>query len=213
MKTKTLLAFSILLSIGITFSCKPKETETETCTTGDKKQYKIPVKDILNMVDKYRKERQEIINSNPVLQAEYGAGFEDSRCIWFSIEDLRAFVDQVEKEVKENKLDVKFDGLRMYYTVYPAKKDSESDYLQSIAVADRNHQALIMVPTYYDAVNKVSIDFDPKHINGNKPVHLKALKNSDSISTYQTALNHGALCPPKCPPPTGGAAATSFLNQ
>ncbi len=217
MKTNFILA-SLLLAFMLP-SCKDpvKQDGGETTPpSGNEKNYKIPVADVRTMVDKYRVERQEIINSNPDLQKLYGAGFEDTRCIWVSVDELRAFLKQVDTQVKEKDLKVKFDGLRMYLTVYPQKQDStETDYLKSIKAEYRNHTSLLFVPTYYDSLNKISVDFDPSFAEDGKPRQLSSLRSKDSVSAYQSArmMNHGTLCPPMCPTDANGSSGAIYLKQ
>ncbi len=206
MKTTISLSFiAASLCMLIFSSCDPNNGgNTQNPPPVEKHEHRIPMEDIRNMVDKYRKERQEIINKHPELISMYGEGFQDTRSIWFSWEELRAFVHTVEKEIKEKNVNVNMDGLRLYLSVYPSKNDSikESDYLQSIPKEYRNHTSIFMVPTYYDEKSQSSIDFDPAYMDANNtPKQLSSLRSGDSVGVMRSynAANHGALCPPQCP--------------
>lgn len=220
MKTSihSLLSFFALTALMV--SCTPKkQTENtenpETPKDTVKKEYRIPMEDMKAMIDQYKKERQEIINGNDSLRKLYGDNFQDSRCAWFSLDELKNFIAQVEKETREKNPDIKPDGLRIYYVVYPTQGEKESSYIKSIVPEYRNHHSLVMIPTFYDEKHKESVDYDPsasKASRGlqNSVMSLSAAGGSGSAgdangagSASTSALNHAALCPPNCPTQPG----------
>ncbi|MBK9109152.1 MAG: hypothetical protein IPM92_12505 [Saprospiraceae bacterium] len=177
---------------------------------------KIPYKDMIRMVAKYRDQRQAIINdtfsgTNP---GQYGANFADSRYFTFDLQKLKDFIAAVEDQVKENNLSVNFSGLRVYPIVYPEVGTSE--YSDSIPYSHRNHLSIMFVPTYRNEVGE-DIDFDPDlfEVNPNGPWNApKSLFKPENMSETDflnwlfgqndavkafTGLNHAGLCPPPNP--------------
>ncbi len=218
MKTKTHLCLLATALLTVFISCKQstnsgdtKPDETTNIPSDRKAKYTIPVADIKTMVSKYRSERQEIINRNPDLQKQYGDNFMDSRCSWFSIDELKKFIAEVERNNPRTKL----SGLRMYYTVYPAKQENESSYLKSIPEQDRNHVSLVLIPTYYDEKNHMEVDFIAEPLakeqqEGGDSTGGRSAAGFAPSQQSSPALNHGALCPPSCPT---GFVSNSYLNN
>jgi hypothetical protein len=217
MKTSIYSILSFFALTALTISCQPKkQTENPDPEPRDtvKKEYRIPMEDMKAMIDQYKKERQEIINSNDSLKKIYGDNFQDSRCAWFSLEEMKNFIAQVEKETREKNPDIKPDGLRIYYVVYPTKADKESPYIKSIVPEYRNHHSLVMVPTFYDEKHKESVDFDPSASKASRGLQGSVMSLSaaggagagdanGTGSASVSALNHAALCPPGCPTSSG----------
>jgi hypothetical protein len=220
MKTKNYLRFPVAGVLMILLSCNNNQsTNTETSSESAPAQtnalvtqvpgkHTIPVADIKAMIGKYKTDRQEMVNGNAELKRSYGENFQDTRCAWFSIEDLKAFI--AESEQNPN---YKLNGIRMYYTVYPEKKEGESEYMSSIPEKDRNHTSLLLVPTYRDDKTRTDSDFGPE--GGAKPNQdgeEKGAQKSSAITPTQEsapALNHAALCPPNCPT----AIPNCYLND
>lgn len=219
MKTKTYLGLSVAAVLTILASCNSQSTKTETetpvestqtnglLTPPQPKKHTIPVADIKAMIGKYRNERQEMINKNSDLKRSYGDSFLDTRCAWFSIDDLKSFIAEMEKDPK------KLSGIRMYYTVYPEKKEGESEYMNSIPDKDRNHVSLLLIPTFFDDKSKSHVDFGPDNETQgqNHDLEEKGARSAAAAPSQQSgpALNHASLCPPNCPT----AVPSGYLND
>ncbi|MBP9210966.1 MAG: hypothetical protein KBF37_11670 [Saprospiraceae bacterium] len=177
---------------------------------------KVPYKEMLRMVAKYRDERQAVINQefsggNP---GQYGVGFADSRYFTLELDKVKSFIAAIEDQIKENRLNVEFTGLRIYPMVYPAI--GQSDYSDDIPASHRNHQTIMLVPTFSTEGGDM-IDFDPDLFepipgtNQNRPKSLfKPMGMSeedflnwlfginDPIRAF-SGLNYAGLCPPPNP--------------
>lgn len=216
MKTKTYLGLSVASVLMIMASCNSQSPKTEApaenvqtngiITQTEPKKHQIPVADIKAMIGKYKSERQQLTNNNSELRRSYGDNFQDTRSAWFSIDDLKSFIAEMEKDPKN-----KLSGIRMYYTVYPEKKEGESEFMSSVSDNERNHVSLLLIPTYYDEKSKEHADFGPS--GSSEPG-----KNSDqgrgersasaaAVAPSGPGLNHAALCPPNCP------TLGSYLND
>lgn len=220
MKTRNYLGLSVAAALTIFTSCNNQSTKTEstegaqTQTNGiigpvQGKKHLIPIADIKAMIGKYKTERQQMINSNSQLQRSYGENFQDTRCAWFSIEELKAFIAESEQNPNH-----KLNGIRMYYTVYPEKKEGESEYMSSVPEKNRNHVSLLLVPTYHDDKTNTDADFGPEPTSQgeNHDVEEKTgAQRAIAPSSQQAgpALNHASLCPPNCPT----AVPNGYLND
>lgn len=86
---------------------------------------------------------------------------EDANRLWFSLESLKNFIWQIEKEMcnkpcaRENELRL---GVRVYYARYPS--DMHIDGLRGLPKDYAEHHTLFMVPTYEDQTG-TQVDFDP----------------------------------------------------
>ncbi|HRG52979.1 MAG TPA: hypothetical protein PLL00_09100 [Bacteroidia bacterium] len=161
-------------------------------------KHTIPVDDIKAMVAKYKQERVDLLTKSREARGS-AAAFEDSRCVWFSIEELKEFIKEAESQP------VKADGVRMYFTVYPEKKEGESAYMSSIPAEQRNHVTLVLVPTYLNSKDQSHSDFEPLPIanSGAENHHAgdgEGARAAAAPAAVQStiALNHGGLCPPNC---------------
>jgi hypothetical protein len=233
MKTKTYLGLTVAVILSFMASCSNQSAKSDASASTEEMQtngatedaqtngivsqappiHTIPISDIKEMIGKYRTERQEMINKNDGLKRSYGENFTDTRCAWFSISELKAFIAESEKNPKN-----RLSGIRMYYTVYPEKKEGESEYMRSIPEKDRNHVSLLLVPTYYDDQNKCHNDFGPSDVpvgqsstpGGNKEDQKS--RSASAIAPSQQsapAMNHASLCPPNCPT----AVPEGYLNN
>ena len=215
MKTQNVFIALSLITISAIVSCKPDVKNGNTVvsdTTGivdtthfnnTARSFQIPIADIKLMVGNYKTERQEVINNSEVLKKLYGSNINDTRSIWFSIDQLKQFIKELEDGEKNSNTNTKLDGLRVYLTVYPKKTEGESEYLKSIPDDYRNHLSMIFVPTYIDSLSKSKVEFDSDWFGnptgGQSIQALSAKVGAETTSAY----NHGALCPPNCPPPSG----------
>jgi hypothetical protein len=200
MKNKILFLFLVAYSTILTVvSCKTQNHDPVI----DLKANKIPTSDIVEMIEIYKKDRLQIIESNDSLIKKYGANFKDTKNLWFSLEKLKEFIAQIEYGVEQNNYNVECDGIRMHLVVYPPKTANESDYLKTIPEDYRNQISLIMVPTYFDESTQTSETFDPfdsSVTNEGKLIQKgSAIVFGQGSGGTQTAHNHAALCPPMCP--------------
>ena len=217
MKNQNVFIALSLITISAIVSCKPDVNNGNTVvtdTTGivdtthfnkTARSFQIPIADIKLMVGNYKTERQDIINNSEALKKSYGCNINDTRSIWFSIDQLKQFIKELEEGEKNSKTKTKLDGLRVYLTVYPKKKEGESDYFKSIPDEYRNHLSMIFVPTYIDRLSKSKIEFDSEWFGNSNPTGEQSIQALSAKVGAETtsAYNHGALCPPNCPPSSG----------
>lgn len=161
-------------------------------------KHTIPVDDIKAMVAQYKSARIDMMGKSPEARSSAAAAFADSRCVWFSIEELKEFLREAESQP------VKADGVRMYFTVYPEKKEGESAYMSSIPAEQRNHVTLLLIPTYANSKDQSHTDFEPlpfvkSSTQGQGEVGEGARAAAAPAEAQSAiALNHGGLCPPNC---------------
>ncbi len=177
---------------------------------------KLPYKDMVRMVAKYRDERQAIINSHysGTSAGQYGANFSDTRYFYFDLDRVQNFITSVQERTSANNLNIGFSGIRIYPIVYPSI--GNSDYSDSIPFNQRNHLSLLMVATYKTAEGEI-VDYDPDLYDaasngvGNSPKSLfkpagkteeewlsELFGPGNSIRAF-SAMNHAGLCPPPNP--------------
>jgi hypothetical protein len=200
MKTTFLKTIGSMIAVAFMISCEPKIVHEDPTPGTENGIFQISLADANIMTDKYVSERQRIINSHPDLIRLYGAGFEDTRNVWYSLPALKAFIARIESDAAKNNSTVDVDGLRIYLGVYPEKTEHESEFFRTVKDSYRNHLTLFMIPTYYDSISKQSIDFDPANFNSTKPAsQMKSLADPEPGNDTRITFNHGTLCPPMCP--------------
>ena len=149
---------------------------------------------------------------------------EDSKSVSFSLDRLKCFIWNIEKQNCEKKCADSL-GLRIYFGRYPNLTDQNGlpEGLTNVPTKYSNYHTLFMVPTYYDKNAQQFIDFypagtacrlplssSPTHSNGGEPnvfVHDKIpyiMLFDVTGAPDQDSQNHGGLIPP------GSAAGTSF---
>jgi hypothetical protein len=154
------------------------------------------------------KEKSYISNGGP------NNGLEDAKAIWFSLDDLKHYIWQIEDTLCKqgcdiNKLDL---GLHVYFAKYPGQ-DRIKEFDVDPKYAD--HQTVFFTATYRG--NKNNIDFDPFHPGSDKcrptPLaeYLKRASNAFKNSSGKQSIfmgpdgftddgagvfNHGGLRPP-----------------
>ncbi|MDR3716229.1 MAG: hypothetical protein P4L51_25785 [Puia sp.] len=102
-------------------------------------------------------------------------GKADSLSSWYSVEELEEFLETVKMNGG--------DGVRFYFGAYPADFTGKPDYA--------GRQTIVLVATRSKEVDENVINKDLYTHTDGKPAIL--------------AYNLGALCPPICPPPSGGS--------
>ena len=237
MKTKSLSAALFILAAAFAiyvFNYPPKApkptcgSEGTICMNYDEPISKLPVSVVRNMVDNYKSNQLNVINKTLQL--------DDARSNWFSLEELKKFIYNVEIKAKNNArktIESKDLGIRMYYASYPARlTDYHKKALKSKNLSDKavdqypRLHTLIMIPTRRDG--DLNIDFDPDnaktystplnqlkyYAKQNATLNDKLSKiGSDLTSTLSedpsiSALNHGSLIPPR----TSGGDGESELD-
>jgi hypothetical protein len=138
----------------------------------------------------------------------------DARAIWFSLDDLKNFIWQIEYHSIHAGVGVKPKdlGIRIYYAQYPSKEviiNNES--LKDLNPEYADKHSLFLVPTIKK--NNRDMDFDPRKsfddIKAGKEkeiLPIERIKGDDRNPNYRfiqtdrsTIMNHGGLCPPGCP--------------
>ena len=121
------------------------------------------------LVTNYAQNQWEFINQ------AFGTGIRDARCVWLSLDDLKAYIQQVEQP---NPLGVVTTGVRIYFgaysQAYPAPGQEDYDCLHT----------LLMIPTF-TGNDGLNYDFDATTGSSD-------FQNMNTVS----AMNHGTLTPP-----------------
>lgn len=158
----------------------------------------IPAMDVANMVYSYKMERINVINGTTGVTHE--PNFIDSRFITFNADSIVNFISYINKKIIENHLDIRLQGIRCIYTVYPKKPKNgfESSYMSQISPDKRGYHALIIAPTYLDSLNIEQV-FDVNYFDSSsrkpKPINFS---DSSIFNRNLSFLNMGGLCPPGC---------------
>ncbi len=128
----------------------------------------------------------------------------DSRSVWFSLDDLNAFIQQIQDGVKSTCTGATGDlGIRIYFAQYPeAGNPLWNDPNVQSELSNQSKYAgmetVILVPTYNDA-NGNDVDFDPNISDGQgNPSSLGDIYSGPSASLPNKigVMNHGNLMPP-----------------
>ncbi len=124
-------------------------------------------------------------------------GFEDTRFVWFSLEDMKAYINYVESIKKENPKE-KVSGIRIYFSAYPKNNKIESE-----------HQTVFMTPTV-ELTNRVDRYAPMNHLpfvifpeNENEPLKgrfeiitelmLQDYKMEDRLNYYKQKISRNRL--------------------
>lgn len=181
----------IIYKININLKLKTMKTNLSTLNLGL----------IHKMIACYRNNQlKEINNSVP----------NDAESIWFDLETLKSFIEQIESNAKNNNTSSRDIGIRFYYASYPEKKELKNyKDLKNIPESYSKLHTLIAVPTIHR--NGVHHDFDPMNplTYTKKLTDIEYFKNpktkitgihaeGNSITENKsiTAKNHGSLIPP-----------------
>lgn len=112
---------------------------------------------------------QGMTNNNPTFTG-------DSRAVWFPIDVLKQFINEIEGNTYEKCDIAKLQagaiklGIRIYFGEYPANNSANQWFWSQCpatinAAQYENKHTLLMVPTYNDGTNTANTDFDPWHFN------------------------------------------------
>jgi hypothetical protein len=170
------------------------------------KEFKsLPLASAQLLANNYKKNYLSLINKT--------YNISDARTIWFSLDDLKNFIWQIEYHsvnagAKINPSDL---GIRMYYGQYPSETEIKGNASLKIIPEYGGKHTLFMVPTILQ--DTINMEFDPralfkKHVPGTnntiQPLFNRGDKKSNFFNFIQddeaTIMNHGGLCPP-CKPP------------
>lgn len=180
----------------------------------------------LTMVKNYTDNHLKVINDSLSLaqlrtSVDGTLSPSDSRSVWFSLEDLKAFIKQIEKGVDTVTSGATGDlGIRIYFAQYPEissplwnSNDLSAELSSQIQYSGM--ETVILVPTYNDADGN-DVDFDPyiADIDGN-PSSLDVIFNSPSgvLPNKIGVMNHGNLMPPPfVVSATGGTQIEDYMG-
>jgi len=182
MKTqRALLAICTLIALTAG-ACKPQTNTTDAQTGGDIPLLKGTINDTTarRLVDNF-KGRAHIFRNG---KGDKGLIFPDTRCVWFSIDQLALLVEKIKRE--------KGDGIRFYFAAYDSLKKTDT---KDIKDEYKNYSTLIMVSTRTDSVTKAHVDYYRDL--------LSKSKNGSIIMAIPE--NQGELCPPPAHCVTAGA--------
>ena len=152
---------------------------------------------IQNMMDNYRGNQLQTINSNLEMN--------DAQSVSFDIETLKKFLYHIENETKKNNNAITNNqlGVRMHYAAYPndevMRRNKE---LNGVNPKFQKHHTIVMIPTI--EVKGVMVDFNPLDVNTytnglliNQPSTKTTIqKAASTVYGLTAALNHGTLSPP-----------------
>ncbi len=225
---KLLLAGNLVLMSVLWFqSCKNSQTvkpdATAACNTicsdySNKTYTGIDAGLVTKMIGNYKTGHYNafVNNTRPV----------DARSIWFSLDRLKQFIYEIEKNTCKKGCNTTDSlGLRVYFAEYPAAQEEWNRYPQLVNELPgiyRGKHTLLMVPTIRMA--GINTDFDPRAWGNNcspesmESVMRKLLKGkggttvSDNMAFVFTpgsgdptlSLNHGTLDPPTDDDPAPG---------
>ena len=146
---------------------------------------------------------------------------EDSKSIWFSLDRLKNFIWQIEKQNCDSGCPDSL-GLRIYFGRYPnlkGYKDGRDSGLANVKVDYSGRLTLFMVPTYWNSARSVYYDFLPLENNCKAALSTPSGRIGEfdywnrsrfillfdmSGPTGGDSQNHGGLIPP------GNPEGTSF---
>jgi len=168
------LIFIPLLSILLAGACKPAAGDHDNANAAIILKGTVPVKDAKRLVKNFE---PRIFRKKDIF------GFNDTRCVWFGIDQLDSLVQKVKSE--------KGDGIRFYLAVY----DRDSAFHNNNLF--RDHITLVMVSTARDARGK--------HVD-----YYNEIANGKGAIITATPENQGELCPP--PTNCSGDGATLLGN-
>lgn len=135
----------------------------------------------------------------------------DAKTIWFSLDDLKNFIWQVEYHAINAGAEISPEdlGIRIYYGQYPTEAEIKNNASLQVLPEFGGKHTLFMVPTVLQ--DTVNMEFDPRALfrkrkegTKNEVQPLKTKRSNGYFNFIQddqsTIMNHGGLCPP-CKPP------------
>ena len=117
--------------------------------------------------------------------------FCDSRAVWFSLNKLKSFIQQMEASacascIGERRTTL---GIHFYFGTYPRANEWHRyglDTIQGMDIRQAGQHTLVLIPTYYNSALHTDIDFDPSQMNANpcRPKRIAEIfPRSDSSHT------------------------------
>ncbi|WP_346881550.1 hypothetical protein [uncultured Algibacter sp.] len=139
---KTKIPYSVILLLLLVFTMISCEDIKKDDDTGNHQDYVkapdkiIPIKSGINLFNSYKRKRSDVIE--PILRDSFGLkGFQDTKFVWHSLEDIKEYIAYIEKVQKTNP-QYEVTGLRFYFGAYSEGFQSEKY---------PNQQTFFMVPT------------------------------------------------------------------
>lgn len=167
-----LLVLPLLLSVFV-FSCsQPKKGEIAQLSEsldGLVKEHIITSAQGKEMFRQYQENRAKVMQ--PLLLDIYeNKTFEDTKFIWYSLDDIKGYLEYIESIQKANpKQDV--SGLRIYFAAYPNSKK----FKEGKAIKHPGQQTVFMIPTVgiegvqkYKSMNHLPFVIKPSSSNALK---------------------------------------------
>jgi hypothetical protein len=141
---------------------------------------------IQELVDNYRNNQLSYINQN--------LGIDDAHSIWFDIETVKKFIEQIEYQARliDPSCPDKNLGIRFYYAAYPQTPTDPipEDYAL--------RHTLVMIPTKKEddgSGEMLNYDFNPFESDSETDKDT-ALALTAGINRSALAQNHGDIIPP-----------------
>jgi len=213
----------IVVALLIISGCNNPSTSTNTSNTGCSNNFPgLETEEFLKGIARYRQYQWNASNVRIRAELQTEPGYEDARACWYSIEQLKEFICEIEKNKPDSVGEL---GIRFYYATYPDTQRHvvlfhAGNFTRGAKVNVGMRHTLFMVPTFRD--KEINVDFYSTVLPGpeSRPVknlNIKTLTNPD-WDTYmktQTRLlvlggvyktnasgeNQGNMCPPTCPNP------------
>lgn len=166
------------------------------------------------LIRNYTNNHLAVINASTQLTAlRQPNATSDSRCIWFSIDDLKSFMSDIESAY-ESKCSAMTGalGIRFYYCEYPAAGSSAWGTTLPMSEAQyAGMHTVMMVPTYNNGSKNV--DFDPNYATPEGiPIPLTTVYSTIEPATTNLLMkNHGALVPPPFTGATLGPLTGAYM--
>ena len=148
----------------------------QSCTTVNGKynservrRHILPIDNVVEMYNEYDAKRIELLEDK--LKNVYNnTKFEDTKFVWMSLEDLKAYVSYIES-IKNTNPEDEVSGIRLYFSAYPNKRQ-----LNDREIKYPGQQTAFMVPTVnsnnrnerYTVMNHLPFAIKPE--NSNNPI-------------------------------------------
>lgn len=210
MKKTLIITNFIWLTIFIFYACTPESEKTANVYEKSFEDYrnKMPflgteAEVVRVLMTNYRDNRWKKIK----IDDQYG---EDSRSVWFSTNQLKRLIHEMESTMLANKNTPEL-GVRFYFTEYPDSASfSKYPYFSDTPKMYQKRHSLLMVPTYNDEGKNIDFDFKAAFKDGKPQTFAesmraklgdgrKAMKSQVVGSTelgLTSADNRGGLRPP-----------------
>jgi hypothetical protein len=210
MKKTLIITNLIWLTIFIFYACKPESEKISNVYEKSFENYKnkIPyfgteAEVVRVLMTNYRDNRWKKIK----IDDQYG---EDSRSVWFSTNQLKRLMYEMESTMLANKNTAEL-GIRFYFTEYPDSVSfNKYSYFDDIPKMYQKRHSLLMIPTYNDGKKNIDFDFKAAFKGGRPQTFAESMREKLGVGSKKirsqvggseglgltSADNRGGLRPP-----------------